>query len=90
MPRTPATAPQQQQWRQRRRQQAATASAAADDSTVGVIIECDGALVDAHVNGHMVAFNRAFSVSFAASKAGPVLEAFRLACRCLRHSPPAT
>lgn len=30
---------------------------------MGLIIECDGAIVDAHLEGHRVAFNRAFSVS---------------------------
>ena len=68
-PRAPTAVPQQQR-RQRRRQRSATAAAAAGDGHVGVIIECDGALVDAHVTGHMEAFNRAFSVSTAAGEAG--------------------
>lgn len=51
---------------QRRRAPLPPAAAAAGGSDAGplcVIIECDGALVDAHGEGHRVAFNRAFSVS---------------------------
>jgi hypothetical protein len=54
---------------QQRRQGSWRRSAAAEEGSsgsgeaVGLIIECDGAIVDAHVEGHRVAFNRAFSVS---------------------------
>ena len=41
---------------------AAEGSDAGAGGPLGVIIECDGALVDAHGEGHRVAFNRAFSV----------------------------
>lgn len=49
------------------RQRAALLRAAAAEGSgvggpLGIIIECDGALVDAHGEGHRVAFNRAFEV----------------------------
>lgn len=52
------------------RQRAALLRAAAAEGSgvggpLGIIIECDGALVDAHGEGHRVAFNRAFEVRLA-------------------------
>ena len=58
------------QWHRRWRQAAAgsgssdeEASSSSSGERLGLIIECDGALVDAHVEGHRVAFNRAFEAS---------------------------
>lgn len=41
---------------------AAEGSNAGVGGPLGIIIECDGALLDAHGEGHRVAFNRAFAV----------------------------
>lgn len=53
----------------RARQRAALLRTAAGEGSdagvggpLGIIIECDGALLDAHGEGHRVAFNRAFAV----------------------------
>ena len=54
-----ATLRQQRCWR-RLAEEPGTSSTGDD---LGLIIECDGAIIDAHVDGHRVAFNRAFSVS---------------------------
>ncbi|KAI7835411.1 hypothetical protein COHA_010685 [Chlorella ohadii] len=40
---------------------AAAAEGSAVGGPLGIIIECDGALIDAHGEGHRVAFNRAFA-----------------------------
>ena len=94
-PRVATAVPQQQQRRRQRR--SVGAAAAADDGPVGVIIECDGALVDAHVTGHMEAFNRAFSVSTAAVRGGCQRPRLAVAsppcaacCRLQRSRPAAT
>ena len=34
----------------------------AEGSPIGILLECDGVLIDAHREGHRVAFNRAFTV----------------------------
>lgn len=70
-------------------------SGAGADAPVGLLIECDGALVDAHVEGHRVAFNRAFSVSAGRhervhpSVAPAVAETPRTVVRCLPCHPAA-
>lgn len=37
-------------------------ASAAESPRLGLLIECDGVLVDTHMDGHRVAFNRAFGV----------------------------
>ena len=34
----------------------------AEGGPIGILLECDGVLIDAHREGHRVAFNRAFTV----------------------------
>ncbi|KAL4437025.1 hypothetical protein ABPG75_004164 [Micractinium tetrahymenae] len=50
----------QHHWRRSAAAGEGGSSGAATDAP-GLLIECDGALIDAHVEGHRVAFNRAFS-----------------------------
>ena len=68
-----AAAPARRNWRRRAVGRSDSDSVAASDadasdsssesssSHLGLVIECDGALIDAHVDGHRVAFNRAFA-----------------------------
>ena len=37
----------------------------ADEAPTGILLECDGVMIDAHREGHRVAFNRAFTVGLA-------------------------
>lgn len=39
-----------------------TVSELRQGAEIGVLLECDGVLVDVHMYGHRVAFNRAFAV----------------------------
>ena len=66
-------------WQRPARTQAAAAAAsgsggAAGNGPWGLVLECDSVLVDTHVDGHRVAFNRALMVS-------------RRRCRCMFRQP---